>query len=95
MQSNLSASNAKAIALLAKLLEPTQEQLDSLIDLEKDSWNKIKSLANNGYADSNMLNASLESVIVNIVNIEDGNNKAQLILSATTHEVVVEILNTL
>ena len=89
-QTNLSASNAKAIALIAKLIEPSQEQLDSLTELEKDNWSKLDALANNGYADSQLLNVSLSSVSEFIAK---GTDKATRVASATTHEEVIAILN--
>ena len=90
MQTNLSASNAKAIALLAKLIEPSQEQLDKLTELEKDSWNKLDALAVGGYADSQLLNVSLASVSKFITK---GTDKATRVINATTHEEVIAILN--
>ncbi len=89
-QTNLSASNAKAIALLAKLIKPTQTQLDSLTDLEKDSWGKLKSLADNGYADSELLNASLSSVSEFI---QKGTDKIVRVTQTQNHDEVIAILN--
>ena len=90
IQTNLSASNAKAIALLAKLMKPTQTQLDNLTDLEKDSWNKLKSLADNGYADSQLLNNSLATVNIEI---QKGSDKIVRVTNANSIEEVVAILN--
>lgn len=89
-QTLLSASNAKAIALLAKLMKPTQTQLDSLTILEKDSWNKIKNLADNGYADSQLLNNSLTKVSEEIQKWTD---KIIRITKAKKLDDIINILN--
>jgi len=87
---NLSAANAKAVALLAKFITPTQEQLDSLTELEKDSWEKIKNLADNGYADSQLLNNSLTAVTENI---QKGTDKIARISRAKSIDEIIQILN--
>ena len=89
-QTLLSASNAKAIALLAKLLKPTQAQISTLTTLEKDSWVKLKALADNGYADSELLNASLTNVTTFI---QKGSDKIARVVKAKTLEDVINILN--
>jgi hypothetical protein len=64
----LPASNSKAIALLVKIISqviPENTTLN-LTDLEKSAWNKLLFLVNNGYSDSELLNASLDAVINNI-----------------------------
>ena len=90
IQTLLSASNAKAIALLAKLIKPTQAQLDNLTPLEKDSWVKLKALADNGYADSKLLNNSLTNVTTFI---QKGSDKIARVVKAKTLEDVINILN--
>jgi len=88
---NLSASNAKAIALIAKILNKENPDLTSgFTELEQDSWNKIVALADNGYADSEMLNLSLTSVIENI-NI--GTTRIVAVTNASSLEEVINILN--
>ena len=88
---NLSASNAKAIALIAKIINKENPDLTSgFTELEQDSWNKIITLVDNGYADSEMLNLSLTSVIENI-NI--GTTKIVAITNASSLEEVINILN--
>jgi len=89
-QTNLSASNAKGIALLAKVISSLNPNLDNLTELEKDSWNKLVILAENGYADSQMLNTSITSVMEYI---QKGTGKITRVVSAKTHEEVIGILN--
>ena len=87
---NLSAANAKGIALLAKVINAQNPDTSTLTELEKDSWNKLVALAENGYADSELLNASLTNVSSSI---ERGTDKVARIASANTHEEVIAILN--
>jgi len=61
----LNAANSKAITLLAKLIAPTADTT-SLTANEKAALDKLTALADNGYADSALLNASLDAVIDNI-----------------------------
>ena len=89
-QTNLSASNAKAIALSVKVISSLNPNLDSLTELEKDSWSKLVLLEQNGYADSQMLNTSISSVSEFIAK---GTDKATRVSSATTHEEVIAVLN--
>ena len=94
-QTNLSASNAKAIVLNSKKIDLILKHLDleldnSFSDLEKDSSNKMVALGNNGYADSQLLNVSLSSVSKFITK---GTDKATRVINATTHEEVIAILN--
>jgi len=89
-QTSLSAVNAKAIALLAKLAKPTQARLDKLTDLEKDSWDKLTTLAENGYADSQLLNTSLTKVSEYI---GKGTNKIVRITQADSIDAIIDILN--
>ena len=87
---NLSASNAKAIALIAKILNKENPDLSGLTDLEKSIWNKMVLLADNGYADSEMLDLSLSSVIENI---SIGTNRIVAVTNATSIEEIIDILN--
>jgi len=85
-----SASNAKAIALLAKLMKPTKAQLDSLGEIEKRSFTKLQTLANSDYAESELLESSLDAVSRNI---SIGTAKIVKIGTAKTHDEIIEILN--
>ena len=85
-----SASNAKAIALLAKLIKPTKAQLDSLGEIEKRTITKLQALANDGYAESELLESSLDAVSLNI---SIGTAKIVKISTAKTHDEIIEILN--
>jgi len=89
-QTNLSASNAKGIVLVAKVLNSLSPKQTGLSDLEKDSFNKMIELGENGYADSGLLNASLSKVSEFIAS---GTDKAVRVTSATTIDEVIEILN--
>ncbi len=86
----LSAANAKAIALLAKLINTLNPDTSSLTPLELDNYNKLLSLANNGYADSKLLNNSLVAVETEIAK---GVDKITRIQNATTLDEIIAILN--
>jgi len=90
IQINLSAANAKGIALLAKVINAQNPDTSSLTSLEADNYNKMVALADGGYADSELLNASLTSVTDEIAN---GTEKIVRITNATTIEEIIEILN--
>jgi len=87
---NLSASNSKGIALLAKVINAQNPDLTGLSDLEKDSFNKMVALGDSGYADSELLNASLSNVSSFIA---AGTDKVTRVTSATTIDEVINILN--
>lgn len=89
-QTSLSAANAKAVALLAKFLSPTKAQLATLTKKEKAAWDKLRLLADNGYADSDLLVGSLDAVLAYI---QKGTDKAMRIAKAVDHDAVIEILN--
>jgi len=89
-QTNLSASNAKGIALLAKVINAQEHDTSTLTDLELDSYNKMVALAEGGYADSQLLNASLSKVSEFIA---VGTDKVSRVTSATTIDAVIDILN--
>jgi len=88
----LNAANSKAIVLLAKVVNTLNPDLSGLTDKEKSAFDIITSLGDNGYSDSELLNASVsiisdsvQKVPTFIANITD----------ATSHEEVIEILNSL
>jgi len=89
-QVDLSASNSKAISLLAKVVNILNPDTSSLTDLEKSAFEKLNTLANAGYSDSNLLNTSLDTVLNTIPIYTD---KIVKITSATTHDEVIGILN--
>ena len=90
VDTKLSASNAKAIALLAKIINTLNPDTSNLTPLEFDSWNKLLNLANNGYADSKLLNSSLDAVDSYI---KAGVNKIERVKEATTIDEIIAILN--
>jgi len=90
LTNNMSASNAKAIVLLTKIVNAIGFDDSVLTELEKSAFDKMTTLAENGYADSNMLVASITSVSENI---EIGTQKVIDITNAESHEEVVEVLN--
>lgn len=87
---SLSASNAKGIALLTKLIKPTQTQLEALTELERDSFDKMKMLADNGYADSQLLNTSLTKVMEFVA---EGTERASRVATAMSIDEVIAVLN--
>ncbi len=87
---NLSASNAKGIALLAKVVNAQSPDTSSLTELEADSYNKLISLADGGYADSELLNASLTNVSEFIARATD---KVARVTQAESIDDVITILN--
>jgi len=52
----LNASNSKAICLLAKVINTLNPDLTQLTEKEQSAFNKMLSLANDGYTDSILLN---------------------------------------
>lgn len=88
----LSASNSKAIVLLTKILNSLNPDLSNLTELEKSAWNKLTAFADNGYADSELLNNSLSAVQDCAVKGGDLIDKA---LKATTINELIGILNEL
>ena len=88
----LSAANSKAIVILTKLLVSLNPDTSKLTDLEKSAWDKLVNFAENGYADSELLNNSLDAVQSYVVKGGDLINKA---LQATTIDELIGILNAL
>jgi len=88
----LSAANSKAIVLLTKLLKTLNPDTSSLTELEKEAWNKLLIFADIGYADSELLNNSLQAVQTYAL---QGNELIKQALNATTIEELIEILNNL
>jgi len=87
---NLSASNAKGIALLSKVVASLNPNLDGLTELEADSYSKMVALAEGGYADSELLNASLSNVSEFITSATD---KVARVTQAESIDDVITILN--
>jgi len=90
LTNNMSAANAKAIVLLVKIVDAIGFDDSILTELEKSAFDEMTTLAENGYADSNMLVTSITSVSENI---EIGTQKVVDITNAESHEEVVEVLN--
>jgi len=88
----LSAANSKAIVIVLKLLDTLSPDTSKLTDLEKDAYDKMLTLANNGYGDSELLNTSLNAVLNGVTKGQDLINKA---LQATTIDELIGILNEL
>lgn len=89
-QVQLSTSNSKGIILLAKVLSSLNPELAGLNELEKDSFSKMVSLAEKGYADSNLLNDSLSNVDEFL---EKASAKIVSINEAISIEEIIDILN--
>ncbi len=89
-QVDLSASNSKAISLLAKVVNTLNPDINFLTDLEKSAFEKLNTLANAGYSDSNLLNTSLDTVLNTIPTYTD---KIARITSVASHDHVIGILN--
>ena len=88
----LSAANSKAVVLLTKLLATLNPDTSNLTDLEKSAWDKLNTFADNGYADSELLNNSLDAVKDYVVKGGELIDKA---LKATTLDKLIGILNEL
>ncbi len=58
----LSASNSKAICLLAKVINTLNPDLTQLTEKEQSAFNKLLSLANDGYTDSILLNFTIDKL---------------------------------
>jgi len=88
----LNASNSKAIVLLVKVINSLNPDTSNLSDNEKNAFNKMVALGDNGYADSKLLNNMLDSVVNNVTNISQ---KVSAVEKATTIDEVIDILNSL
>ena len=88
----LSAANSKAIVLIVKLLSTLNPDTSKLTQLESDAYNKMLTLAKDGYSDSQLLNNSLQAVTDNI---EKGSTLIAQATKATTIDELIKILNTL
>lgn len=87
---NLSAANAKGIVLVAKLLNTLTPSMDGFTEREKESWNKMVTLAESGYSDSELLYNSLAKASEYIA---QGTDKITHIAQAKTHDEIIAILN--
>jgi hypothetical protein len=58
----LSAANSKAVVLVTKLIESLNPDTSALTTKEQEIYDKMKLLAQSGYADSDLLLRSLDSV---------------------------------
>jgi len=88
---DLTVVNAKAIVLLAKLLN-TIADVDVLSDKEKVAFNSMLTLADNGYADSDSLVSTTAKVNTEVGKVGD-NLKA--ITGSESIDEVIAILNSL
>jgi len=88
----LSAANSKAIVIVLKLLETLNPDTSKLSDLEKSAYEKMLTLADNGYGDSELLNNSLNAVLNGITK---GQTLIAKALKAETTEELLGILNEL
>ncbi len=86
----LSTSNSKGIMLLAKVLKGLNPDTSSLSELDQSNFDKMVNLADNGYADSELLSGALNAVEVYI---SKGVERVTAIINATTHDEIIEILN--
>jgi len=88
----LNASNSKAIVLLGKIINSLNPDLSKLTDNEKNAFDKMVALGNNGYADSKLLNTMMDSVTSNITSLS---KKIADVQNANSTDDVIKILNEL
>ena len=88
----LNASNSKAIVLLGKIINSLNPDLSKLTDNEKNAFDKMVTLGNNGYADSKLLNMMMDSVTSNITSLSQ---KIADVQNANSTNDVIKILNEL
>ena len=88
----LSAANSKAIIIVLKLLDTLNPDTTGLTEKEKSAYDKMLTLAQNGYGDSELLNNSLEAVL-NYT--QTGQTLITHALKATTTDELIGILNEL
>ncbi len=86
----LNTANSKGIVLLAKILKENEVKTGTLNDLEKSAFEKMVALADKEYAESEILNKSLEIIDEIIANSTE---KIMTIMNATSHDDIVDILN--
>ena len=88
----LSASNSKAIAIIAKLLDNANIDTDCLTDLEKSAWDLLVGFGKNGYGDSQLLNNSLNAVSDYV---DKSNDSIQDAINADSIDDLIDVLNNL
>jgi len=88
----LNASNSKAIVLLVKIINSLNPDLSNLSDNEKNAFNKMVALGDNGYADSKLLNTMIDSVTNNITSLSQ---KIADVEKAESIDEIIKILNEL
>ncbi len=88
----LSAANSKAIIIVLKLLDTLNPDTTGLTVKEKSAYDKMLTLVNNGYGDSDLLNTSLDAVLNGI---QTGQTLITNALKATTIDELIGILNEL
>ena len=88
----LSAANSKAIIIILKLLDTLNPDTTGLTVKEKSAYDKMLTLVNNGYGDSDLLNTSLDAVLNGI---QTGQTLITNALKATTIDELIGILNEL
>ena len=87
---DLAAANSKAIALILKLIKPSDTAIGKLTDREQGIVRSLLGLGQNGYGDSDKLAASVESVATVVAQTA---SHAERIAQASTLDDVVAILN--
>ncbi len=88
----LSAANSKAIIIILKLLDTLNPDTTGLTTKEKSAYDKMLTLATNGYGDSDLLNTSLDAVLSGV---QTGQTLITNALNATTIDELIGILNEL
>ena len=88
----LSAANSKAIVLLVKLLETLNPDTSKLTDTEKTIYDNLTALANDGYADSDLL---LNTISDLKSYLEKGEELIKEATAATTVDELIAVLNKL
>ncbi len=88
----LSAANSKAIALLAAIIASQNPDTSNLTELQKSAFDKMTTLGNSDYTDSQLLNNSLDAV-VNYV--QKGTQLGAQAIQAQSVEELIDVLNQL
>jgi len=86
---NISASNSKAIAMLAKVIFSQSPDLSGLTDKERASYDALVALADAGYSDSELLLRALTAVQEAVASAAE---KSAQIASATTVDEIIAVL---
>ena len=88
----LNASNSKAICLLTKVINTLNPDLTQLTEKEQSAFNKLLSLANDGYTDSDLLNFTSDQLQTQL---DWYTNKIQELNNLSTVDELINFLENL